>query len=55
VAIPPLQRSKCGCSGRDVRFIARPPHRMPPSFGTVKLDAIEDRLDEMERRKSHGS
>jgi len=25
VAIPPLQRSKGGCSGRDVRFIARPP------------------------------
>ena len=25
MAIPPLQRSKGGCSGRDVRFIARPP------------------------------
>ena len=29
MAIPPLQRSKGGCSGRDVRFIARPPqHRI---------------------------
>jgi hypothetical protein len=28
---------------------------MPPSFETAKLDAIEDRLDEMERRKGHGS
>ena len=28
MAIPPLQRSKCGCSGRDVRFIARPQYRI---------------------------